>query len=391
MAFEGSLGRLERIGRERVGRRALAENPVRHLDPTLLISALALTAFGNLMVYSASSSRLRDQGLSPRYLLNRQMTFSLIGLGVMVVVATFNYRRLRAWAYPMYLAGLALLIAVLSPLGASAKGAQRWINVGFFQLQPSEFMKIAVLIALAYYLSERRGHPGVGAVIGGCVLVLVPAVLIFKQPDLGTLLVLMALLLTMLVVGGTRARMMFVILLLGVSSVVGVLHTHVLKDYQLARLTAFLDPSADKQRTGYNLDQARIAVGSGQLTGKGLFTGTQTNLDFVPEVQTDFIFTAVGEELGFIGAVVLLGLFVIFLWRGLRIAMLSKDLFGTMLATGVVAMLAFQMFINIGMTIGVSPITGIPLPFVSYGGSSMITTYVATGLLLNVHMRRLSS
>ena len=170
-----------------------------------------------------------------------------------------------------------------------------------------------------------------------------------------------------------------------------VLQLGVLKQYQLARLTAFLDPSTDKRRTGYNLDQARIAVGSGQITGKGLFTGTQTNLDFVPEVQTDFIFTAVGEELGFVGSAVLLGLFAIFLWRGLRIAMLSKDLFGTLLAAGVVAMLAFQMFINIGMTIGVSPITGIPLPFVSYGGSSMITTYIATGLLLNVHMRRLSS
>ncbi|HLW17647.1 MAG TPA: rod shape-determining protein RodA [Actinomycetota bacterium] len=391
MAFEGSLGRLERIGRQRIERRALANNPIRHLDPTLLICALALTAFGNLMVYSASASRLRDQGLSPRYLLNRQMAFSLIGLAVMVVVATFNYRRLRAWAFPLYLTGLALLIAVLSPLGASAKGAQRWINVGFFQLQPSEFMKLAVLVVMAYFLSERRGHPAAGAVVGACALVLVPAVLIFKQPDLGTLLVLMALLLTMLVVGGTRARTMFVILLLGVSSVIGILHTHVLKDYQLARLTAFLDPSADKQRTGYNLDQARIAVGSGQLTGKGLFTGTQTNLDFVPEVQTDFIFTAVGEELGFVGSVVLLGLFAIFLWRGLRIAMLSKDLFGTLLAAGVVAMLAFQMFINIGMTIGVSPITGIPLPFVSYGGSSIVTTYIATGLLLNVHMRRLSS
>jgi rod shape determining protein RodA len=309
----------------------------------------------------------------------------------MVVVATFNYRRLRAWAFPLYVAGLALLIAVLSPLGASAKGAQRWINVAFFQLQPSEFMKLAVLLALAFFLSEKRGYPGIGAVVRACLLVLIPAVLIFKQPDLGTLLILMALLLTMLVVGGTRARVMLIIIMLGVSSIVGVLHTHVLKQYQLARLTAFLDPSTDKQRTGYNLDQARIAVGSGQITGKGLFTGTQTNLDFVPEVQTDFIFTAVGEELGFVGAAVLLGLFAIFLWRGLRIAMLSKDMFGTLLAAGIVAMLAFQMFINIGMTIGVSPITGIPLPFVSYGGSSMVTTYIATGLLLNVHMRRLSS
>jgi rod shape determining protein RodA len=343
------------------------------------------------MVYSASAARLRAQGVSPRYLLNRQVTFSLIGLAVMVVVATFNYRRLRTWAFPLYLAGLAMLVAVLTPLGASAKGAQRWINLGFFQLQPSEFMKLAVLVFLAFVLSERRGHPGLGAVFWAVVFVLVPAALIYKQPDLGTLLVLMALLLTLLVAGGTRARVVLIIILLGVSSVIGVLHLHVLKEYQLARLTAFLDPSSDKARTGYNLDQALNAVGSGQLTGKGLFKGTQTNLDFVPEVQTDFIFTAVGEELGFVGSVVLLGLFAIFLWRGLRIAMMSKDLFGTMLAAGVVAMLAFQMFVNIGMTIGVSPITGIPLPFVSYGGSSMITTYIATGLLLNVHMRRLQS
>src|SRR5438445_9919691 len=392
MAFEASLGRLERIGRERVGGRSIAEkSPIRHLDPTLLFSALALTAFGNLMVYSASSARLRAQGISPKYLLNRQVAFSLIGLGLMIVVATFNYRRLRAWAFPLYAAGLVLLIAVLSPLGASAKGAQRWINVAFFQLQPSEFMKLACLVALAYFLSERRGYPGIGAVVRACLLVLVPAVLIFKQPDLGTLLVLMALLLTMLVVGGTRARVMFIIILLGISSVFGILHTHVLTQYELARLTAFLDPSTDKARTGYHLDQARIAVGSGQITGKGLFTGTLTNLDFVPEVQTDFIFTAVGEELGFVGAAVLLGLFAIFFWRGLRIAMLSKDMFGTLLAAGVVAMLAFQIFVSIGMTVGVSPITGIPLPFVSYGGSSMITTYIATGLLLNVHMRRLSS
>src|SRR6266436_4751617 len=157
MAFEASLGKLERIGRERVGGRSIAEkSPIRHLGPTLLLSALALTAFGNLMVYSASSARLRAQGVSPRYLLNRQVTFSLIGLGLMVVVATFNYRRLRAWAFPMYVGGLALLIAVLSSLGTSVKGAQRWINIAFFQLQPSEFMKLAVLVALAFFLSEKR-------------------------------------------------------------------------------------------------------------------------------------------------------------------------------------------------------------------------------------------
>jgi rod shape determining protein RodA len=391
MAYEGSVGRVQRIGRERIPATLLTEKaPIRHLDPTLVLSAFALTAFGNLMVYSASAARLRDQGLSTRYLLNRQMAFSLVGIAVMIVVATFNYRRLRAWAPFIYVVGFGLLIAVLSPLGASAKGAQRWINVAFFQLQPSEFMKLAILIALSFFLSERKGHPAFFDVIKGVLLVGMPAILIYLQPDLGTLLVLLALLVALLVVGGTRGKVLLVLILLGGIGAVGVLHSGVLKEYQVARLEAFLDPSNDTQRTGYNLNQARIAVGSGQIFGRGLFTGTQTNLDFVPEVQTDFIFTAVGEELGFVGASVLLGLFAIFFWRGLRIAMLSKDMFGTLLAAGVVSMLAFQMFVNIGMTIGVSPITGIPLPFVSYGGSSMITTYAATGLLLNVHMRRLS-
>ena len=194
---------------------------------------------------------------------------------------------------------------------------------------------------------------------------------------------------TLLVVAGTRARMLLLLVVLGLVSIFGVLQAGLLKEYQVARLTGFLDPAADLQRTGYNLNQARIAVGSGQLVGKGLFTGSQTNLDFVPEVHTDFIFTAVGEELGFVGAATLLALFALLIWRGLRIAMLSKDMFGTLLAAGIVAIFAFQMFVNIGMTIGVSPITGIPLPFISYGGSSMITTWVLVGILLNVHMRRL--
>ncbi len=389
MASYEAIGRVERIGRERITGRALSEKaPVRHLDPTLIFTALVLTAFGNLMVYSASSTRLRADGLDPNRFLDRQMLASGIGFAAMIVIAFFNYRRFRAWGGLAYVACFGLLVVVLSPLGASVKGAQRWINLGAFQLQPSEFTKIAVLVVLAALLAERKGSPSGGDAIKAIMLVGIPGALIYLQPDLGTMLVLIAVLMTMLVVSGMRARVLVILVLLGVVGIVGVLQSGVLKDYQVARLTGFLDPGKDPQRTGYNLNQARIGVGSGQLTGKGLFSGTQTNLDFVPEVHTDFIFVAIGEETGFIGACVLLGLFAILLWRGLRIATISKDHFGTLLASGVVAMLAFQMFINIGMTIGVSPITGIPLPFVSYGGSSMITTYVATGILLNVHMRR---
>jgi rod shape determining protein RodA len=378
------LGRVHRIGGRRVrGNPSFASKaPIRHLDPTLVLTAFLLTTFGNVMVYS--SSRARSQG----QLLNRQLVFSVAGLVAMVVVSSFSYRRLKAWAPVLYGGGLLMLVFVLTPLGFSAKGAQRWINVGFFQLQPSEFMKIGALVALALFMSERKGEPGLVDALQATALLAPVALLIFLQPDLGTLLVLIALLITMLVAGGTRARVLLLMVVFGVVAIFGALHVGVLKDYQKARLIGFLDPSADTQRTNYNLNQARIGVGSGQVFGKGLFKGSQTNLSFVPEVHTDFIFVAVGEELGFFGAVILLALFAVFLWRGLRIAALSKDLFGTLLAAGVVAIVAFQMFVNIGMTIGVSPITGIPLPFVSYGGSSMLTTYVLTGILLNVHMRR---
>ncbi|HEX9712310.1 MAG TPA: rod shape-determining protein RodA [Actinomycetota bacterium] len=383
------FGRVERIGREHVPGVLSQKAPIRHLDLSLVLTAGAITAFGCLMVWSASHARLEAEGLSGRFLFDRQVVFSLVGFGAMIATAAFSYRRLKAWGPLVYVAGIALLAAVLTSFGSSSAGAQRWIDIGFLQFQPSEFAKLGVLVVVALILGEQRGDPGAVHILSAVALTTLPAILIYLQPDLGTLLAFVAILTAQLVLAGTRARVLLLLVVLGVVAVIGVLHLGLLQDYQLARLTGFLDPTADPQRTGYNLNQAMIAVGSGQMMGKGLFTGSQTNLDFVPEVHTDFIFTAIGEELGFIGAVVLLALFTILLWRGLRIAMMSKDLFGTLLAGGVVAMLAFQMFINIGMTIGVSPITGIPLPFVSYGGSSMLTTWVATGILLNVHMRRL--
>ncbi len=384
------MPRVSRIGRQRVGRQGIAPTaPIRHLDPVLIFSALALTAAGATKIYSASFGRLKDQGFSSRFLMNRHILFALIGVAVAAVVAAIPYRRLRGWSAAVYGLGAVLLVAVLSGLGDSALGAQRWIDIGPLQLQPSEIMKLGVVLVLASLLSMARGQPGLLDVVRSVAIVALPVFLIFKQPDLGTLLVLLAVLFGMLLVAGTRARLLLAMVTLGIVATWGVLHLDVLEDYQVARLTAFLDQSADPAVTGYNLNQAKIAVGSGGLGGKGLFKGTQTNLDFVPEQHTDFIFTAVAEETGFLGSAALLALFAVFLWRGVRIAMLSKDLFGTLIAAGVVSMITFQVFINVGMTIGLAPITGIPLPFVSYGGSSLITNFAAMGLLLNVHMRRL--
>lgn len=387
--MEGSLGRVGRYSGASRASSFASKAPLRHVDLTLVGTAVILTLFGNLMVFSASAERLDADGIGRRLFLDRQLVFSVAGFVAMIIVATFSYRRLKAWGPIAYVGGIAMLVTVLSPLGDNAKGAQRWINIGFMQFQPSEFMKIAVIAVLALYLAERKGAPSAVDAVKAAMLVAPAGVLIFVQPDLGTLLVFVAVFLAVIVVAGTQGRTLLLFALMGGVLAFGLLQMGVLKAYQVARLTAFLDPAADPGGVGYNLDQARTAVGSGRITGKGLFQGSQTNLDFVPEVHTDFIFTAVGEELGFIGALALLALFGLFLWRGFRIAALAKDLFGTLLATGIVAMFAFQIFVNIGMTIGVSPITGIPLPFVSYGGSSMITTFVATGILLNVHMRRL--
>jgi rod shape determining protein RodA len=280
------------------------------------------------------------------------------------------------------------LLGVLTPLGASAKGAQAWFPIGPFQLQPSEFAKVALVVTIAAVAERYRGDLDAYRLAVLLGLAGVPLTLVYIQPDLGTAMVIAVVMFTVLVVAGARARHVLVLALCALSAVVVVIRVGALRQYQVDRLTGFLDQSADGSRSSYNLQQSQVAIEHGGFTGRGLFHGTQTNLAYVPEQHTDFIFTAVGEELGFIGAAVLLGLFAIFLWRGLRIAMLSKDLFGTMLAAGVVAMLAFQMFINIGMTIGVSPITGIPLPFVSYGGSSMITKMIAIGFAVNSQLGR---
>jgi rod shape determining protein RodA len=369
--------------------RANAASPMRHVDLTLVASVLALSCYGLVMIYSATRNapRLADANLDPQYYLQRQALFVAVGIGLMIVTGLVDYRVYRDFAPFVYAATVGLLTLVLL-FGAVHKGQQASFDLGPFQVQPSEFAKVALIVCLAAYVSSIRGDIDGRRVIVILGLAALPMALIYLQPDLGTTLVFGSILLGMLLVSGAKARHLVALLLIGLVGVVAVVQLGVLKQYQLDRLTAFLDPQNDTQRSAYNLDQSKTAIGSGGITGKGLFKGTQTNLSYVPEQHTDFIFTAVGEQLGLAGSALLLALFAIVAWRTWRAAALAKDVAGTLMCVGVLAMFTFQIFENVGMTMGIMPITGIPLPFLSYGGSSTLATFAGIGLVLNVHMRR---
>jgi rod shape determining protein RodA len=390
MGMEGIFGEaVDRIGGEPISARMARRAPIRHLDPALLLAAMSLAVYGAVMIFSATANKQGEVGLDPRAFLQRQIAYIIAGGIVLLAVSLFDYRHLRDFSYVLYGVTMLGLVLVLTPLGDVQKGASRWIDFGFFQAQPSEFAKLAVIVTLAAYFAERKGEVGgfdVMVALGG---VAIPGVLIFLEPDLGTMMVLLALSVAILLVAGAKIRHFVGLGFLAIVAIVFVLQAGLLKDYQIDRLTSFLDQNPDVQTDAYNLAQSKIAIGSGGLHGKGLQgENTQTSLDFVPEQHTDFIFTAVGEQLGFVGAATLLGLFALLIWRALRIAIMSRDLFGTLVATGIAAMWAFQVFVNVGMTMGIMPITGIPLPFISYGGSSLVTNFLAVGLLLNIHMRR---
>jgi rod shape determining protein RodA len=362
----------------------------RHIDLALLAATVAIAGMGMLMVYSATNEKLREAGLDPYMYLKRQSVWVVLGLLVMAVIVSVDYRVLRDVAPVIFLGTFVLLVLVLSPLGSSTRGAQAWFQFGSFQLEPSEWAKLALIVCVSAYCATHRGDLDGRRLLTVLCLAAVPMVLIYMQPDLGTDLVFGAILIGVLVVAGARPRHIAVLCLLAALGMAAVVQLGVLKQYQLDRLGAFIDPTNDPQRSAYNLEQAKVAVSSGGLFGKGLFKGTQTNLSFVPEQQTDFIFTVVGEELGFVGSFTLLALFALVVWRTWRTATLARDLFGTLLCVGVLSMLVFQIFENVGMTMGIMPITGIPLPFMSYGGSSTVACFAGIGLVLNVHMRRFS-
>ncbi len=365
-------------------------DPLRRIDGVLLTAVLALTGIGFVAIYSAKLVALSTQGLPTTLYLNRQLIAFVIALLVLVLAVYVDYRDVRTATPVLYAGAVLLLIVTLTPLGTEINGSQRWILLFGVQLQPAEFAKIAVLLALAAVFHEAKGQPRLVHIAAGLLLTVIPALLVFRQPDLGTSLVFFWLFAVIAVVAGVRLRALVTLGVGAVASIVAAVQFGVIQSYQISRLTAFLnldDPSI-AQNAAFQTRQSLIAIGSGQFAGRGLFQGTQTSLSYVPENHTDFIFTVIGEEFGFVGSTLVLGLFFVIVWRGLRIALHAKDMFGTVVAAGIVAMLTLQMFVNIGMTVGIMPVTGLPLPLLSYGGTSLITWFAMIGLLLNIHMRR---
>ncbi len=354
----------------------------------IMLGAVALLAIiGVVMIYSSSNAKIPDD---PFYFVKRQALSLAVGIGVAIVLLRVDYRKLRDFSMVFYVVTCALLFFVLTPFGSSAKGAQAWIALpGGFQLQPSEIAKFTLIVALAGYVNEHRGDidPWRLTVIIGVALV--PLGLVQLQPDLGTNMVLLCIVIGLLAVAGVKGRYLLILAMLAITGVYAVINLGILKQYQVDRLTVVLDSSANKKEgVAYNQDQSVKTIATGGPTGQGLFNGPQTRLGFVPEQQTDFIFTAAGEELGFAGAVVIMALFGIVLWRTWRTARLARDFYGTLVCAGVLGMFTFMIFENMGMTMGIMPVTGIPLPFMSYGGSAFITCLACVALVQNVYANR---
>lgn len=373
---------------------------LRRFDWMLLGAALALSFYGAILVWSATRSRTALTGGDPQFFLKRHLMNLAIGLLLMVLTTLLSYAWVRAVTPVFYILALLGLAAVLSPLGSTVNGAKSWIELGGgFSIQPAEFAKVAVVLGLAVVLtlpptkgvlsgmSERDEAVTPRRIAGAGLVAGIPTGIIMLLPDLGSAMVILVATAGLLVFAGTSGRWL---VLLGVGAAVAAVaatQLHLLAQHQVNRFAAFADPHLDPQGVGYNTAQARLAIGSGGVLGKGLFNGTQTNGRYVPEQQTDFVFTVAGEELGFVGGVVLIALFAVLLLRGIATARLCEDLFGMLVCAGVVSWFAFETFENIGMTLGIMPVAGIPLPFVSYGGSSMFASFIAVGLVENVRLR----
>jgi rod shape determining protein RodA len=377
--------------RESLRERALdRESPLRRIDWILMLAVAALCALGALLVWGATKPHNVALGNDPNADLKRDLFNIGLGVGLGGIAAIVDYRTIRAYAPVVYLASLAGLIAVLVH-GVTVNGSHSWIKIGpGFEVQPSEFAKIALIVIAAMLLGERRDgevSPDGRDVWLTFAAAAVPILLILKQPDVGTVMVVAFVVFGVIAISGVSSRWVIGMLVVAAVGVIVVMHLHLLKQYQIDRFTNFTNPHADTQGSGYNTHQARIAIGSGGLFGKGLFHGTQTNGQFVPEQETDFVFTVAGEELGLVGSGLIVLLLGVVLWRGISIASRAEDAFGMLVAVGVVCWFGFQAFENIGMTVGIMPVTGLPLPFVSYGGSSMFASMLAVGVLQNVHIR----
>ena len=356
-------------------------------DLVLVLTYLVISAIGLLMVYSATAPRLEARGLDPAAELRSQAIWVVLGFIVFAVASTINLVELKGFTGPIYIGAVFLLVLVF-PLGESDGIAQRWIDLGRIQFQPSEFAKIAVILMVASVLSAASTPLKWHVVARVIAVVGVPIALIFFQPDLGTSLVFAFVTLAMLFVGGATMRQLGFLFVATVIATVGVFQLDVIEDYQVTRLTAFLDAESQSLDVVYSQVQSEIAIGSGGLFGKGLFEGTQTNLQFVPVQSSDFIFTAVGEQFGFIGSVIVIGLFGLMLFRLLMIAGRARSRFAFLVTIGIAAMIGFHVFVNIGMTIRIMPVTGLPLPFMSAGGTVFVALSAALGLAHSAWIRR---
>jgi rod shape determining protein RodA len=367
------------------------ESFLRRLDWILVAAVAVLCVLGCALVWAAT----KPQGLSSSY-LKKDLLNVILGLMLAVVAASVDYRTLRAYTPVLYVASVIGLLVVLSPLGQTVNGAHSWIGLGGgFEIQPSEFAKVAVVLGIAMLLSEKRegiAEPTTQDVLLCLGFSVIPVLLILAQPDVGSIMVFGFIIFGMIALSGVSAKWIVGLLAVALIGILGITHLHLLQHYQVARITSFehLDSTgkaSSAQSYGFNQAEARIAIGHGGWAGSGLGHGTQTNGQFVPEQPTDFIFSVAGEELGLLGAGVIVLLSGLVLWRALRIATLAEDRFGMLVAVGIVCWFGFQIFENVGMNLGIMPITGLPLPFVSYGGTSMFASMIAIGLLQNVHIR----
>ncbi len=359
-----------------IGREASPLGRLRSLDPILLVTSLALSGFGILAVYIAGTDDREG------YALNQTLGF-VVGLAGAVPLALIDYRKLKGYLPLIFGVTIVMLLAV-TVVGASAKGAQRWIDIGPVQVQPSEFAKLLVVVVLAGYFSEHRLSDNTNFLKALGILSL-PGLLVFAQPDLGTALVFAAIFFVMAFVGGAKLYQVGALVVSAVAMAALSIRLGVLEDYQIARLTAFLDPTGITDE-GYQVFQSKLAIGSGGVTGKGFDATTLANLGFLPEDHTDFIFSNLAERTGFVGGLLLLGLFFVLVWRMLHVATVSRDRFGVLIAVGIATIFLFHVFVNIGMTMGLMPVTGIPLPFISYGRSSLVVSVLSLGLLQSIAM-----
>lgn len=361
---------------------------INRFDLWFLLVILLILGMGVLSIYTVTHTRTSGAS-TPVYV--KQIIWILAGWLIFFVCAFYDYHKLSRYSIPLYSGGIALLVLVLI-IGRTGQGAQRWLPLGFFDLQPSEWIKLFVVLILAQYFSTRHRQHGSGLheLLVPSLLMMIPVVLVLKQPDLGTTLAVLFIFAAMIFLVGLRSKTVEFSALLSLMAFpfLWEIFWNSLKGYQRSRLIAFVDPGLDPMGQGYHVLQSKIAIGSGGLLGKGLWGGTQSQLKFLPEGHTDFIFSVFAEEWGFLGVLVLLSLYFLLIWWGIEAAYKAKDALGSLIAGGVVAMLVFYVIVNIGMTVGVVPVVGVPLPLMSYGGNSMVTTMAALGLLLNIRMRR---